>query len=144
MKKSKTTRVNKAISSIITHQQRDVTKSLTIDGVKELADLGNENGHTTLFLNHDNTKENLLDIEGATDLLSIKTGVPSTKKSILTVSRDKTKLDVTTFETFKKEYETRIKSLEGKVSSQGTEIKALQTLTSDLIKRIEVLEKPTK
>lgn len=144
MKKSKTTRVNKPISSIITHQKRDVVKSLTVDGVKDLGDLGNENGHTTLFLNHDNTKENLLVIEGATDLLSIKTGVPKTDKSVLTVSRDKTKLDVTTFESFKKEYDSKVKSLETTISSQATEIKSLQTLTNDLLKRVETLEKPTK
>lgn len=45
----------------------------------------------------DNTKENLLEVVGATDLLEVETGVPSENKTKLKVFRDSTKLDTADF-----------------------------------------------
>lgn len=90
---------------------------------------------------HDNTKENLLVIDGATDLLKITSGVPSsTKKSILTVYRDKTKVDLNKYDNDYKNILSKITELENKgTSSGGTSVTGNLSLTLDTRFKINTL-----
>ena len=63
MKKVKSTRKNKPVSSIIQNNARDIVKSLTIEGKKQLLDLVNDKGHLSLFIYDDVDKLNVTTFE---------------------------------------------------------------------------------
>lgn len=101
---SKTTRKNKPISKVITYQQRDVVKSLTVDGANDLMDLETDKGHVTLVL-----------------------------------SRDSTKLNVSTFTAFKKENTEKISKIEEDISNLKLTIQTMENSLDNMSNQINMV-----
>lgn len=70
----------------------------------------------------DDTKENRLVIDGDKDLLSVNTGVPSQRKTILTVKRDNTKEDKTDHDRDHKELLGKITAIENKLQESHSNL----------------------
>lgn len=49
MKKSKSTRVNRPVSNYVMFNQKDMVKSISIEGKEALMDVANDNGHHVLY-----------------------------------------------------------------------------------------------
>ena len=85
---------------------------------------------------HDNTKENLLVVDGAKELLTVTSGVPSTQKTILTVKRDNTKTDKTEHDEDFKKLTQKITALENKVEDSNSKNLFLTNDTKNKLNRI--------